>query len=148
MIDAQRLQTFVTWWRAYCKGDEKGEAQIFLDRLFKAFGHEGAVEAGGTFETRVRRKHDEKTTTAFADFLLPGSVLIEMKKRGEDLRKHYAQAADYWWNLAPNRPQYVLLCNFDELWVYDLNRQIEVPLDKVSVATLPERWGPLAFLFP
>jgi hypothetical protein len=28
------------------KGDEKGEAQVFCDRLFQAFGHKGYKEAG------------------------------------------------------------------------------------------------------
>ncbi len=36
MTREQQLQTFVEWWRSYCRGDEKGEAQIFLDRLFRA----------------------------------------------------------------------------------------------------------------
>lgn len=148
MVDVQRLSDFVAWWREYCKGDEKGEAQIFTDRLLKGFGHKGAREAGGTFEMRVQRKRNERTTTAFADFLLPGIVLIEMKKRGEDLRKHYAQAFEYWLYLVPDRPKYVVLCNFDELWIYDLNRQLDDPLDRVRVEDLPERWGPLAFLFP
>ena len=43
---------------------EKGEAQVFLDRLFQAFGHQGYKEAGATLEHRVRRK-DRGTT--FAD---------------------------------------------------------------------------------
>lgn len=38
------------------KGDEKGEAQVFCDRLFRAFGHEGYKEAGATLEYRVRKK--------------------------------------------------------------------------------------------
>ena len=38
------------------KGDEKSEAQTFLDRLFRALGHDGAKEAGATFEYRVAKK--------------------------------------------------------------------------------------------
>ena len=48
-------------------------------------------------------------------------LLIEMKKRGERLAKHYRQAFDYWIRLAPNRPKYVVLCNFDEFGVYDFD---------------------------
>ena len=44
---------------------------------------------------------------------VPG-VLIEMKKRGEDLSKHYAQVERYWMRITPNRPRYAMLCNFDE----------------------------------
>ncbi|MBI5671537.1 MAG: class I SAM-dependent DNA methyltransferase [Chloroflexi bacterium] len=144
----QQLHGFVEWWRSYCKGDEKGEAQMFLDRLFRALGYDGALEAGGVFEERVKRQRDGKTSVAFADYVIPQRVLIEMKKRGEDLRQHYNQALDYWIDLADKRPQYVILCNFDEFWVYDFNYQPRDPMDKVRVDDLPERWGPLAFLFP
>jgi len=34
------IQEFVAYARTL-KGDEKGEAQVFCDRLFKAFGHGG-----------------------------------------------------------------------------------------------------------
>ncbi len=36
---AKRLANFVSWVGANIKGDEKGEAQVFLDRFFQAFGH-------------------------------------------------------------------------------------------------------------
>ena len=113
MTREQSFTDFVTWWQTYCKGDEKGEAQIFLDRLLKAFGYAGALEAGGNFEERVRRKRNGRASVAFADFVLPGKVLIEMKKRGEDLNKHYDQLEDYWKNLG-TKPRYAILCNFDE----------------------------------
>ncbi len=35
------------------RGDEKSEAQPFLDHFFRALGHEGVIEADGTFEFRV-----------------------------------------------------------------------------------------------
>ena len=71
-----------------------------------------------------------------------------MKRRGEDLSKHYRQAFDYWTRLVPGRPRYVVLCNFGEFWVYDFETQMDLPVDKVQLTELPERWGPLAFLFP
>jgi type II restriction/modification system DNA methylase subunit YeeA len=86
--------------------------------------------------------------TAFADLVWKPIVLIEMKKRGVDLSRHYRQAFDYWMRLVPNRPRYVVLCNFDEFWVYDFDTQMDSPLDQVRLAELPDRWGPLAFLFP
>ncbi len=143
------LEAFVAWWRQYCRGDEKGEAQIFLDRLFKAFGHEGALEAGGQYESRVRRKYLEgPPTVAFADYLLPGKVLIEMKKRGEDLRKHYDQLERYWKSLEGRKPQYALLCNFDDIWIYEFPTQFYDPVDFVRVEDLPERTAALEFLVP
>jgi hypothetical protein len=71
-----------------------------------------------------------------------------MKKRGVDLRKHYRQAFDYWTRLVPNRPRYVVLCNFDTFHIYDFDRQVDDPVDTVALTELPERYGPLAFLFP
>lgn len=49
------LQHFQLYARSL-QGDEKGEAQVFCDRLFKAFGHAGYKEAGATLEFRVRAR--------------------------------------------------------------------------------------------
>ena len=140
-----RLAEFVGWVGSNLKGDEKGEAQLYLDRLFQAFGHGGVREAGATLEERIKKAGGKGTS--FADLVWKPVVLIEMKKRGEDLNKHYRQAFDYWIRLVPNRPRYVILCNFDELWVYDFDVQMDAPLDRVSLADLPTRWGALGFLF-
>jgi hypothetical protein len=43
------IRQFVDYARTL-KGDEKGVAQVFCDRLFKAFGHGGYKEAGATLE--------------------------------------------------------------------------------------------------
>jgi hypothetical protein len=51
----QLLSHFVGWTRQNITGDEKGEAQTFIDRLIKAFGQPGARDVGGTFEHRVKR---------------------------------------------------------------------------------------------
>jgi hypothetical protein len=40
------LHDFVAWTHQHIKGDEKGEAQVFLDRFFRPFGWEGGKEAG------------------------------------------------------------------------------------------------------
>jgi len=144
----QRFLDFVDWTRAHVTGDEKGQAQIFLDRLFKAFARPGLLEVGGKPEFRVRKSADDGGGTAFADFVWKPIVLIEMKKRGQDLARHFRQAFDYWVRLAPGRPRYVVLCNFDEFWVYDFEEEVDEPKDKLTLDELPERWGPLAFLFP
>ena len=140
-----RLHQFVDWCATHIGGDEKGEAQIFLDQLFRAFGHAGVKEAGAAFEDRIKK---EDKGTAFADLVWKPVVLIEMKKRGTDLSKHYRQAFDYWTRLVPGRPRYVVLCNFDQFWVYDFETQMDSPVDMVALADLPDRYGPLAFLFP
>ena len=134
----------MAYWRTL-RGDEKGESQVFLDRLFQAFGHAGYKEAGAELEFRVAKQGGGKK---FADLLWRPRVLIEMKKRGEKLANHYQQAFDYWVKLVPDRPQYVLLCNFDEIWVYDFNLQLDEPMDKLRLDELPDRYTILNFLFP
>jgi type I restriction-modification system DNA methylase subunit len=148
MVDfrKQKLCDFVAWARQHITGDEKGEAQIFLDRLFQAFGQGGIREAGATLEMRV--KQADNKGTAFADLVWKPVVLIEMKKRGEDLTRHYRQAFDYWTRLVPGRPRYVVLCNFDQFQVYDFQTQMDVPVDSLTLEELPDRYGPLNFLFP
>jgi SAM-dependent methyltransferase len=145
---SQRLASFVSWVRQCVTGDEKGQAQIFLDRLFIAFGQKGSLDVGGAPEFRVKKSADDGGGTSFADYVWKPIVLIEMKKRGVDLSRHYRQAFDYWTRLVPNRPRYVVLCNFDEFHIYDFDRQIDDPVDTVTLEDLPERWGPLAFLYP
>src|SRR5438046_3791697 len=93
-----RLKTFVDYC-ARLGGDEKGEAQVFCDRLFIAFGHAGYKEAGAILEYRAKKKGE---STLFPDLLWPSRLLLEMKKRGEDLRKHYHKTFEYWIRIVPN----------------------------------------------
>src|ERR1035437_8643060 len=141
-----RLNSFAKWVGDHLTGDEKGEAQIFLDRLFQAFGWPGLREAGATCELRLKK--DSTGGTAFADLVWKPVVVIEMKKRGADLSRHYRHAFDYWAQLAPGRPRYAVLCNFDEFWVYDFETQMDTPVDMLTLAGLSDHYGPLAFLFP
>jgi hypothetical protein len=144
-------QSDLHWaWFAQCatelKGDEKSEAQTFLFHLLAAFGHEATtLPEGSTFEYRVRFPGER---TKFADFVWPPRALVEMKSRGVKLSKHYQQTFDYWLNLVPHRPPYVVLCNFDEIWIYDFNTQLHEPVDRVPVRELPQRHTALNFLFP
>jgi hypothetical protein len=62
----QRLAEFVAWATLHISGDEKGEAQVFLDRLFQAVGQKGAKDVGGTYEQRVR---NEAGGVSFADYV-------------------------------------------------------------------------------
>lgn len=63
------LQSSLAQFAAYArslKGDEKGEAQLFLERFFQALGHKGIKEAGATLEFRIAKK--------------PGSAQLELIK--------------------------------------------------------------------
>jgi type II restriction/modification system DNA methylase subunit YeeA len=143
----QKLREFVDWASKHITGDEKGQAQIFLDRLFQACGQPGCLDVGGTAEFRIRKASEDGGGTAFADYVWKPVVLIEMKKRGADLSRHFRQAFDYWTRLVPGRPRYVILCNFDEFWIYDFESQMDSPVDKLALTDLPGRYGPLGFLF-
>ncbi len=90
----ERLAAFVSWAAHKITGDEKGQAQIFLDRLFQAFDLPGALDVGGHTEFRIRKAGEDGGGTAFADYVWKPVVLIEMKKRGQNLQKHYRQAFD------------------------------------------------------
>jgi SAM-dependent methyltransferase len=142
--EAERIQAFVDY-TGRLKGDEKGEAQVFCDRLFQAFGHKGYKEAGATLEERVRTKGKG---TKFADLVWKPRLLLEMKKRGEKLHKHYDQAFEYWLKSTPERPRYVVLCNFDEFWIYDFDLQFDEPVDRIALEDLPRRYTAFNFLFP
>jgi hypothetical protein len=128
----EQLSSFVSWYQKHITGDEKGQAQIFLDRLFQAFGLQGSLDVGGTAEFRIRKSNEDGGGTSFADYVWKPVVLIEMKKRGENLQRHYRQAFDYWTRSVPNRPRYVVLCNFDDFWIYDFDTDLDTPKDKLS----------------
>lgn len=142
----ESLKSFVEYRHQHLSGDEKGEAQVFCERLFRALGHEGLYEAGATLEMRLKKR--DSRGTAFADLMWKPRCLIEMKKSGTDLSKHYRQAFDYWVAAVPDRPRYVVLCNFDEFWIYDFDNQLDEPVDRIAVEDLPGRSEALGFLLP
>lgn len=139
-----RLKAFVEYAKPLV--DEKGEAQVFCDRLFQAFGHYGYKEAGATLEARVPKKGSKGKK--YIDLIWKPRLLIEMKSAKENLQLHYQQAFDYWIAAVPNRPRYVVLCNFVEFWIYDFDKQLDQPVDKVALVDLPHRYTALNFLFP
>jgi type II restriction/modification system DNA methylase subunit YeeA len=144
-VVVDRISEFVGYAKRL-KGDEKGEAQVFCDRLFQGFGHKGYKEAGAELEFRIKKA--EAKGTSFADLVWKPRLLIEMKKGREPLHLHQRQAFNYWINAVPNRPRYVMLCNFDEFWIYDFDKQLDQPVDTLTLDELPTRYGALNFLFP
>lgn len=91
MPSRPRLSEFVAWCAKHITGDEKGQAQIFLDRLFQAFGQPGSLDVGGSPEFRIRKAAEDGGGTAFADYVWKPVALIENKKRTrsyERVRKH------------------------------------------------------------
>src|SRR5438046_1398392 len=108
------LQDFVDWSAAHVTGDEKGQAQIFLDRLFQAFGQKGSLDVGGTAVMSIRnasedgglRRAEWNRHELRPDYVWNRLSSIEMEISGVDLSKHYRQAFDYWVCRVPDRPKY------------------------------------------
>ncbi len=96
MSREEMLSQFAAWAEQHITGDEKGQAQIFLVRLFQAFGQPGVLDVAGQTGFRLRKAAEDGGGTAFADLVWRPIVLVEMKRRGTDLQKHYRQAFDYW----------------------------------------------------
>ena len=103
MPDGTKLSEFAAWCAKHIAGDEKGEAQLFLDHLFRAFGHAGLKEAGATLEFRVAKATESRRGTAFADLVRNPVAFVKMKKRGADLQKHYRRVFDYWTRIMAGR---------------------------------------------
>src|SRR5947209_20286213 len=93
MASREKLAEFVAWSQKHITGDEKGQAQIFLDRLFQSFGQPGCLDVGGATEFRIRKSDEDGGGTAFADYVWKPIVLLEMKKRSVNLQKHYRPSA-------------------------------------------------------
>ena len=140
----KKFKQFLNYFNKHINGHEKSEGQIFFDRLLQAFGNKGVKEAGATCEELIQKRKGKR---GFLDFTWDPRVIIELKRRGEDLQKHYDQAFDYWVYKVP-RTKYMVLCNFDEFWIYDLNQQLYDPVCKLSIQDLSKNYGPLNFLFP
>jgi hypothetical protein len=132
---------------ATIRGKEASEAQTYVNRLLQAWGWADSVEAGTTFERKIPRGSRDGGMGK-ADALIEGTratVLVEMKSRGNALAPHFPQLQKYWLYLAP-MPAYCILCNFDEIWVYDINALVDEPLVKLRVADLASQSSSLAFL--
>ncbi len=152
-MEQKKLIDFVDY-ATQLKGDEKGEAQLFCDRFFRAFGHGGIIEANGTLEARIKFSSGK---TKFADCLWSPSdrhgVLIEMKKKSEaNLEKHFPQVRDYWIEMNPEKvigpgaqkPEYIILCNFEKFIIY---RYLTL-VDEVKLCELIDRSSAFNFMLP
>ena len=138
------LQDFVAYTHTYIKGNERSDSHSFLNAFFQAFGYDDAIQAGATFEQSVK-KGSAKGNQGSADLVWGDRVLIEMKSRGEDLQKHYAQLERYWMRLTP-KPKYSILCNFDEFWIYDFHNQVDTPVDQIKLNELVHQEGAFRFM--
>ncbi len=96
--------------------NEEADAKPFLVEFFNVFGI--SSKRVSTFEHRIKKLDD---TDGYIDLLWKGTILIEMKSRGKNLDKAYAQAIDYTHGLKQHElPKYILISDFENFRLYDL----------------------------
>ena len=147
----QAARKFVEYW-TFQRGSEKGEDQQFWNSLL------GEVLGMADVKSRIKYQVPVqlKDTTKYLDAWIPETrVLIEHKSRGVNLDAHQAghggktpfeQALEY--NIArpfSEKAHWIVVCNFDEIWVYDLDSPLDDP-QKIRLSELPRELARLGFL--
>lgn len=126
------------------EGYERGQSQNFWTQVFNAYGVAGQTQLKA-FEHRLKKDKSQKYVDAF----IPKLVMIEQKSRGVDLNKAYNQVSKYYERLSnADKPRYIVLCNFDELWIFDLDNPLNIKEYKCALTDLPKNAEWLGFLVP
>jgi hypothetical protein len=147
----QAAAQFAEFWAG--KGDEKQETSRFwIDLLQNVLGIANPSKYI-EFEKRVKLSH-----TSFIDAYIPETkVLIEQKGAKIDLHKAYAQSdgseltpyqqAKRYADEMPNslRPRWIVVCNFQEFLVYDLEKPGDEP-EQIFLKDLEKEYYRLQFL--
>ena len=148
---AKAAKTFAAFWAN--KGDEKQETSRFwIDLLHNILGINDA-ERYIEFEKRVKLSH-----TSFIDAYIPGTkVLIEQKSAKIDLHKAYEQSDGAWLTpfeqakryvgemRASEKPRWIVVCNFQEFLIYDLETPHSDP-EQIFLKDLEKEHYRLQFL--
>ena len=154
MTDTERrlaARQFARDWAG--RGDEKQETQAFWLALLQKVCGVDEPEKYIRFELPVKLSH-----TSFIDAYIDETrVLIEQKSWDIDLAKGqkqsdgsvltpYQQARRYAGYLPHNRnPRWIVVCNFREFQIYDMNRPNDPP-ERVALADLEKEYPRLRFL--
>lgn len=118
---------------------ERGETQTFYNEFFNIFGVNRRRVA--TFEQAVKLLDNKQ---GFIDLFWKGVLLVEQKSEGRDLEKAKQQAFKYLDGIQDNElPQYILLCDFQNFELYDLDNNKEY---KFKLSELPEHIELFGFL--
>jgi hypothetical protein len=109
---------------------EKGDTQTFYNEFFEVFGVQRRKVA--TFEEPVRLLGEKR---GFIDLFWKGKLLVEQKSAGRDLARARQQALNYFPGLKDHElPRYVLLCDFQNFELIDLDTREET---RFALADLP-----------
>ena len=153
MTDVERRAAaarFAVNWKG--RGEEKQETQRFwIELLTKVFGVDGSTAI--SFEVPVKLDH-----TSFIDGYIESTrVLIEQKGRDIDLRKGYKQSdgsmltpyqqARRYAGYLPHdqNPRWIIVCNFQEFQIHDMNRPNDEP-EVLKLVDLEKEFHRLQFL--
>ncbi len=142
---------FREYWTFSTDSEVGGYQKFWIDLLGDVLGVEDATHRI-SFQTPV----PTKDTTKFLDAWIPEPrVLIENKSRGvkldapqsgHDGKTPLQQALEY--NQArgfSEKARWIVTCNFDEIWVYDMDRPLDDP-QKIRLSELPRELARLGFL--
>jgi hypothetical protein len=107
-----RATSFSNEWKDTVR--EESDAKPFLIDFLNVFGI--SQKRVATFEHRVRKIDD---ASGYIDLLWPGTLLVEMKSRGQDLGKAYTQAKNYCHGLNDHElPKLIMICDFQYFHIY------------------------------
>ncbi|WP_141732415.1 class I SAM-dependent DNA methyltransferase [Oligoflexus tunisiensis] len=100
---------------------ERGESQSFWNDFFAIFGISRRRVA--TFEFHVKKINNK---SGYIDLFWPGTLLVEQKSSGRDLKKAFDQAIEYFEGLTEEElPQYILVSDFKRFAFHDLEGSSE-----------------------
>lgn len=125
-IKGRALQFSKEWANT---SNEEADAKPFLDAFFNVFGI--TRKKVGTFEHKVKKLSE---SDGYIDLLWKGNILIEMKSRGKNLDKAFAQAKEYTHGLKQAElPKYILVSDFEYFRLFDTEEQktIEFKLNEL-----------------
>lgn len=121
-----RAVKFQRYWKDSL-GNEKQEGQKFQVDFMNIFG---VHWKDGFHEHQIILKDG---SIGYIDYFIPGKILIEMKSKGQSLNKAYTQAMGYVHSLKPEEiPVLVVVCDFDRMQVYNLEKDHRYKPFKIS----------------
>ena len=116
---------------------EKGETHSFYNDFFEVFGVKRRRVA--SFEEPVRLLGQKR---GFIDLFWKGVLLVEQKSAGRDLTPAKAQALNYFPGLKEtDLPRYILLSDFQNFEIYDLDENSEVRFTLADLSRYVEAFG-------
>ena len=147
----QAARKFKEFWLLAKDSETGGYSKFWLSLLSDVLGVDD-VFSRIDFQSPVPMKG----TTKYLDAWIPETrVLIEHKSRGIKLdapqsghggKTPFEQAVEY--NQArgfSEKARWIVTCNFDEIWVYDMDKPLAEP-QKIRLAELPKEVSRLGFL--